>query len=153
MARLFARQYHRCSWDPTELAGPLAGASLREWEVAVILCSQVREIEAALRDWLEGPTDHQRWPWPARLDSQRPRFLVGELAKPLDTLLDLFYEEIKAIRQTLDMPFAAFGGINRDVLLAMHGQRLRWLVRRLGVKHALGEIARFTQPINAAKTA
>ena len=144
MARLFYRQYGRCSWDPTEVAGPLQEASLREWEVGVILCSQYEEIDAALRDWLEAPTDHQRWPWPDSFSSRRDPFTRGEARQSVAKVLKLFHDEISAIRQTLDVPIEAFCGINRNVLLAMHGQRLRWLVSLLGRKRALLEIAQFT---------
>ena len=150
MARLFYRQYGRCSWDPTEVEAPLKDMSLREWEVAVILCSQAEAIDQTLRDWLEAPTDHQRWPWPSNFSSRRGAFVLGELGQPEGVLLDLFGEEIKAIRQTLDFPIEAFCGINRNVLLAMHGQRLRWLVRRLGLKRALQQIAQFTRPTEKA---
>lgn len=146
MARIFYRQYQPAFWDLSEVEGPLANLSLREWEVAVVLCSQHVKIDAALRRWLEASTDHQRWPWPTGFPKPRPRFVQGELAKPVTTLLEMFYKEITAIRQTLDTPIELYSGINRDALLAMHGQRLRWLVRRLGLKRALEEIAQFTQP-------
>jgi hypothetical protein len=146
MGRIFYRQYPRAFWEPAEWEGPLKDISLREWEIAVILAPQQQEIDRALRRWLEAPTDHQRWPWANSFPHQRPLFAVGELRKPADTLLDLFYDEIKTIRETLDFPIEVFSGINRNALLAAHGQRLRWLVRRLGLKRALAEIARYTAP-------
>ena len=146
MGRIFYRQYPRAFWEPAEWEGPLKDISLREWEIAVILSAQHQQIEAALRRWLEAPADHQRWPWPTNFPRQRALFAVGELSKPADTLLELFYDEIKVIRQTLDYPIEVYSGINRNALLAAHGQRLRWLVRRLGVRRALQEIAQFTQP-------
>jgi hypothetical protein len=142
MARLFYRRYGRCTWDPTEVVAPFKEMSLREWEVAVILCSQHQEIEEALRDWLEAPTDHRRWPDPDRMVFQRPLFTSEQAGQSLASLLTQLHDEIKAIRQTLDFPIEAFCGITRNVLLAMHGQRLRWLVRLLGIKQALAEIKR-----------
>ena len=153
MARIFYRHYPRCSWDPSEPEAPQPGLTLREWEVAVILCSQAPAIKAALRDWLEAPTDRQRWPTPDRFSSQRAPFVVGELNEPLDALLDLFSKELAAMRQTLDMPIEAFCGLNRNVLLAMHGQRLRVLVWGLGLRRALAEIARLIQPEDTARSA
>ena len=144
MARIFYRHYPRCSWDPGEPEAPHKGLTLREWEVAVILCSQPQAIAEALRCWLEAPTDRQRWPTPSSFTSQRAPLVVGELAQTIEALLALFSKEMAAIRQTLDMPIEAFCGISRNVLLAAHGQRLRALVRRLGLKRALNEIARFT---------
>ncbi len=144
MARLFARQRARCSWDPTEIEGPLKGASLREWEVGVILCSQYAEIDDALRLWLEAPTDRTRWPWPDDFSSQRALFTAEEARQSVANVVKLFHDEISAIRQTLDVPIEAFGGITRNVLLATHGQRLRWVVSLLGHKRALQEIARLT---------
>ena len=76
--------------------------------------------------------------------------MVGELGQSEQALLALFQQEIEVIRQTLDFPIEAFCGINRNVLLAMHGRRLRWLVRRLGLKRALREIARLTWPADQA---
>ncbi len=145
MARIFYRQYPRAFWESSEWEGPLKDISLREWEVAVILCSQHAQIDAALRQWLEAPTDHRRWPWASSFPRQRALFEVGELAQSVETLLDLFHEEIKTIRETLDFPIEVFSGINRNALLAAHGQRLRWLVRGLGVKRALAALAQITQ--------
>jgi hypothetical protein len=153
MARIFYRQYLRCPWDPGEPEAPLPGLTLREWEVAVILCSQRTQIADALRDWLEAPTDRQRWPAPSSFSSQRALLEVGEVAQPEATLPNLFYEEIKAMRQTLDFPIEAFCGINRDVLLAAHGQRLRVLVWGLGLRRALAEIARYTGPAEKQRAA
>ncbi|HEY7355862.1 MAG TPA: hypothetical protein VH590_05320 [Ktedonobacterales bacterium] len=144
MARIFYRAYARCAWDPGEYEAPLPGLTLREWEVAVILCSQHEAVADALRDWLEAPTDHQRWPQAHSFPAQRALFEAGELSKPIETRLELFYEEIKAVRQTLDFPIEVFCGISRNVLLAAHGQRLRWLVWGLGLRRALEEVARYT---------
>ncbi|HLW02284.1 MAG TPA: hypothetical protein VKT82_26750 [Ktedonobacterales bacterium] len=150
MGRIFYRQYPRAFWEPLEWEGPLKDISLREWEIAVILCSQHREIDQALRRWLETPTDHQRWPWSNDFPRPRALFAVGELGQPVDALLGLFHDEIKTIRQTLDFPIEVFSGINRNALLAAHGQRLRWLVRRLGLRRALAEIAQLTAPAQQA---
>ena len=153
MARIFYRQYPRCSWDPSEPEAPLPGLTLREWEVAVILCSQCPPIAEALRDWLEAPTDRQRWPAPDHFPAARAPFANSELSQPAEPLPELFYKEIKAIRQTLDFPIEAFCGPSRNALLGAHGQRLRWLVRRLGLRRALGEIARYTSPQGQTRAA
>ncbi|HEY7357831.1 MAG TPA: hypothetical protein VH590_15240 [Ktedonobacterales bacterium] len=153
MARIFYREYARCAWDPGEYEAPLKGLTLREWEVSVILCSQREAVAEALREWLEAPTDHQRWPEAHSFPAQRALFEEGELKKPIETQLDLFYDEIKAMRQTLDFPIEAFCGISRNVLLAAHGQRLRWLVHALGLRRALAEIARYTHPVEKQRAA
>ena len=146
MARIFYREYARCAWDPGEYEAPLKGLTLREWEVSVILCSQREAVAEALRDWLEAPTDRQRWPAPSSFSSSRALLTDGEAAQPSEALPDLFYDEIKAMRQTLDFPIEVFCGISRNALLAAHGQRLRALVRALGLRRALAEIARYTHP-------
>ena len=146
MARIFYRQYPRCAWDPGEPEAPLPGLTLREWEVSVILCSQREAVADALREWLEAPTDRQRWPEAHSFPSARAPFEAGELAQPEAALPTLFYDEIKAMRQTLDFPIEIFCGISRNALLAAHGQRLRALVRGLGLKRALAEVARYTHP-------
>ncbi|HEY7355597.1 MAG TPA: hypothetical protein VH590_03990, partial [Ktedonobacterales bacterium] len=151
--RIFYREYPRCPWDPGEYEAPLPGLTLREWEVSVILCSQRDAVADALREWLEAPTDHQRWPEAHSFPEARAPFAEGELKKPVETQLDLFYNEIKAIRQTLDFPIEVFCGISRNVLLAAHGQRLRWLVRALGLRRALQEIARYTSPAEGRRAA
>ncbi|HEY7358917.1 MAG TPA: hypothetical protein VH590_20680 [Ktedonobacterales bacterium] len=153
MARIFYREYARCAWDPGEPEAPLPGLTLREWEVSVILCSQRDAVAEALRDWLEAPTDRQRWPAPSSFSSQRALLTDGEVAQPIETRLELFYQEIVAIRQTLDFPIEAFCGINRNVLLAAHGQRLRLLAWGLGLRRALAEVARYTGPAEKQRAA
>jgi hypothetical protein len=153
MARIFYRQYPRCSWDPSEPEAPLPGLTLREWEVAVILCSQCPPIAEALRDWLEAPTDRQCWPAATRFPAPHACFEGNEFSQPEGTLLELFDQEITAIRQTLDVPIEAFCGPSRNALLGAHGQRLRWLVRRLGLRRALGAIARCTGPQGQTRAA
>jgi hypothetical protein len=153
MARIFYREYPRCAWDPGEYEAPLPGLTLREWEVSVILCSQRDAVAEALRDWLEAPTDHQRWPEAHSFPEARALFEAGEIAQPIETQLGLFYDEIKAMRQTLDFPIEIFCGISRNVLLAAHGQRLRMLVWGLGLKRALAELARYTGPAEKQRAA
>ncbi|HEY7355506.1 MAG TPA: hypothetical protein VH590_03535 [Ktedonobacterales bacterium] len=153
MARIFYREYPRCAWDPGEPEAPLPGLTLREWEVAVILCSQRDAVAEALRDWLEAPTDRQRWPEAHNFPSARAPFEAGEIARPEAALPTLFYEEIKAMRQTLDFLIEVFCDINRNVLLAAHGQRLRMLVWGLGLKRALAEVARYTGPAEKQRAA
>jgi hypothetical protein len=146
MATIFARRYEPTFRNPGELSGPCPDLTLREWEVAVILCSLPIEIEQALMDWLIAPTDHRRWPWLDSFHSHRLPLGADELRLSLDTACDLLWEEMKAIRQTLDFPFEVLHGIPRDLLLTAHGARLRQLIWAMGKRHALKEIERMTHP-------
>jgi len=145
MATIFARRYEPSPWNPSELSGPCPDLTLREWEVAVILCSLPIEVEQALLDWLIEPTDHRRWPWPDTFQSHRQPFVADELGQPFDAACDLLWKEMKAIRQTLDFPFEVLHGITRDLLLMAHGTRLRQLTWAMGKRNALREIERMTQ--------
>ena len=58
----FTRSLRRCSWLPTEWAGPIEGYTLRECHVAFLLSSLPGTIRALLLDWLLDPTDLRRWP-------------------------------------------------------------------------------------------
>ncbi len=54
----------------------------------------------------------------------------------------LLREELRAIRQTLDMPPEALSGLTRNGLLAAHGLRLRQLERWLWPFYTAREIKR-----------
>ena len=146
MATIFARQYARAPWNPNEVIGPCRDLTLREWEASVVLCSQTPALRSALFDWLSVPPERCRWPLPDNRPFPLAPFAAGELRKPVDTLLDLFWDEITAILQTLDAPFAALHGIARDVLLVERGARLRQVTAALGEARALQEIEALTRP-------
>ena len=139
MVRLFHRHYAPAFWNRDALEGPCKGLTLREWEVGVILCSLPLPIRQALLAWLVAPTD-RRWPRPEGFSRQRASFAPGELRQPLRPLPTLLFDEVKAIRQTLDMSLDALDGITREMLLVAHGTRLRQLSAALGERPALGEI-------------
>ncbi|HEY7357241.1 MAG TPA: hypothetical protein VH590_12270 [Ktedonobacterales bacterium] len=161
MVRLFHRHYAPAFWNRDALEGPCKGLTLREWEVGVILCSLPPAIRQALLAWLVAPTDG-RWPAPSAAGAcgcrapalsasprapapesfsrQRAAFAPGELRQPVRPLPTLLFDEVKAIRQTLDMSLDALDGITREMLLVAHGTRLRQVSAALGERCALGEI-------------
>ena len=146
MATIFARRYQPSRWNPDELSGPCRHFTLREWEVAVILCSLPLALRLALLDWLLAPPERRLWPLSGNLSLTHAPFAEGELRKPLETLLDLFCDEVQAIFQTLDTPFEALHGIARDMLLVARGARLRQVTAALGELRALQEIEALTRP-------
>ena len=152
MATIFARQYARASWNPNELSGPCRDLTLREWEASVVLCSQAPALRSALFDWLSAPPEGRRWPLSDSFSRSRAPFVAGAVRQPVDTLLDLFYDELQAILQTLDAPFAALHGIARDVLLVARGARLRQVTAALGEARALQEIEALTRPARQEQT-
>ncbi len=145
MAHLFHRRYAPLAGNPQSLQGPIPGKTLREWEVSVILCSLPPVIRQALARWLIAPTD-PRWPRPDEFSRHLLPFTERDLRQPIKPLPTLFFDEIKAIRQTLDMPLDTLHGITRDLLLVTHGTRLRQLVAALGEPRALQEIETMQRP-------
>jgi hypothetical protein len=143
MASIFARQYAPSSWNPQMLSGPCPALTLREWEVAVILCSLPNAIKKALLAWLIAPTD-PRWPTPDSFS--RAPFTADELCQPARPLPTPLWDEMKAVRQTLDTPFGDLHGIARDLLLVAHGTRLRQVIEAIGEPSALEAIAAMTRP-------
>ena len=90
------------------------------------------EVQEALRDWLLRPTDLLGWPRPETFQQRRSGFGASELSvKSLDTWRRLLYNELRAIRQTLDFPPGALSGLTRNGLLAAHALRLRQLERQM----------------------
>jgi hypothetical protein len=136
MTHIFHRQYAPALWNPDALEGPRRGMTLREWEVSVILCSLPRALKKALVPRLLAPTG-PRWPAPPA---------AGEPEPANSSPRDCFWKEIKAIRQTLDTPFAALHGIARDMRLVAHGTRLRQAAAALGAARALQEIEAAQRP-------
>ncbi len=160
MATIFARHYAPSPWNPQMLSGPCAALTLREWEVSVILCSLPPKVKQALLAWLIAPTD-PGWPRPESFSRSRLPFTEAELRQPArpwparaskagenaETRFPqagqaegqpmLLWDEVKAIRQTLDMPLEELHGIARDLLLVAHGTRLRQVVEALGEPPAL----------------
>jgi hypothetical protein len=141
MALPFRRPARPSDWEPGAQAGPDPSLTLREWEVAVILCSLSVEVQKALVDWLLAPRDLNCWPPPATFERRCLPFQEGELhGKARADRCALLYEELKAIRQTLDFPPGVLSGLTRNGLLVAHGIRLRQLERWLWPVGAAREI-------------
>ena len=135
MASIFARHWTRTFWNPDEWNGPCPDFTLREWEASVILCSLPPALRLALLDRLSAP--------PAR-PVVSPAGLASR--EPVETLPDLFRDEVEAIFQTLDAPLEALHGIARNARLVAHGARLRRLKAALGEVRALQEIEALAWP-------
>jgi hypothetical protein len=104
----------------------------RQWMVEALLSTLSPLVAAALRDWLLEPTDLTRWPPPETFSAQRVPLLPEEYwDQPVDTACELLFKELRAIRQTLDLPPEALSGLTRNGLLAAHAMRLRQLEWRL----------------------
>ncbi len=154
MAALFHRQYGPSLWDQNALAGPMEGLTLREWEVSVILCSQQPQIKRALCAWLIAPTA-PNWPRPDTFTRHLLPFTESDLrsqAGQAEGPTTRLWDVIKAIRQTLDMPYESLHGIARDLLLVTHGTRLRQVVAALGEAAALAEIDAMLRLAGPART-
>ena len=97
----------------------------------------------ALRRWLLLPTDLRRWPPPETFSEQRLPISPAEADdQTRSTARTLLREELRAIRQTLDLPPHALSGLTRNGLLAAHGLRLRQLEGWLWPFYAAREITR-----------
>ncbi len=143
MAVPFVRSPRRCSWLPTEVAGPMEGYTLRECHVLFLLCTLPENVRAALLDWLLDPTDLRRWPPPSSFSSRRFPFADSDVqGKTRDDYRELLLDELKIIRQTLDFPDQAISGLKRYGLLVAHGIRLRQLVWAMWPAVAEREIKR-----------
>ena len=140
MVALFHRRYALARGNQHTLAGPMPGLTLREWEVRVILCSLPPSGQQALLAWLVAPTE-TFWPQPEGFSPQRLPFTASEVGQPAQPLPALFLAEIKAMRQTQDTSLKALHGISRDLLLVVHGTRLRQITAALGDERALKEVA------------
>ena len=119
------------------------GFAQRAWEVEVVLSPLSPVVRDALRPWLLAPTDSRRWPPLETFQERRfpisPKEAAGQ-TRP--TACKLLREELRAIRQTLDLPPDAVSGLTRNGLLAAHGLRLRQLERWLWPFYAAREIKR-----------
>ncbi len=143
MAVPFVRSPRRCSWLPTEEAGPIEGYTLRECHVLFMLCTLPACVRDALLDWLLDPTDLRRWPPPTSFSSRRAPFTESEIqGKTRDEYCQLLLDELKIIRQTLDFPDQAISGLKRYGLLVAHGIRLRQLAWAMWPRVAAREIKR-----------
>jgi hypothetical protein len=143
MAIPFVRPPRRCSWLPTELAGPLEGYTLRECHVLFLLCSLPACVRRALLDWLLDPTDLRRWPPLTSFSSRRALLTQDDLrGKTLDDYRELLFQELQVIRQTLDFPQPALSEIIRYGLLVAHGARLRQIAWAMRPRIAEREITR-----------
>ena len=121
----------------------VAARALRAWEVEALLSPLSPMVRDVLRPWLLAPTDLRRWPPPETFEARRWAISPEEAddqARP--TASKLLREELRAIRQTLDLPPEALSGLTRNGLLAAHGLRLRQLERWLWPFYAAREIKR-----------
>jgi hypothetical protein len=109
-------------------AGPDPALPLREWQVAVLLGALSPVVQQALLDWLLAPTDLNCWPPPATFAQRRLPFHADELhGKSFADRCTLLYEELKAIRQTLDFPPQGLSVLTQNDLFIAHAIRLRQL--------------------------
>ncbi len=103
-------------------------AKQRAWEVAALLSSLSPEVREALSAWLLAPTDYNRWPPPPVFRKMRePLSWREKQGASKGKGLALLFEELRAMRQTLDFPPQALSGLTRNGLLTVHGIRLRQL--------------------------
>ena len=112
--------------------------SRRAWEVDALLSPLSPLVRDALRLWLLLPTDLRRWPYPDTFLEQRLPIDARDQSRP--TACTLLREELRAIRQTLDLPPDALSGLTRNGLLAAHGARLRQVEGWLWPFYAAREI-------------
>ena len=112
----------------------------RTWEVDALLSSLSPAVRAALNDWLLNPTNLNRWPPPERFYACRLPFSPTLGRQSAATWRDLLYQELRAIRQTLDFPPEALSGLTRNGLLTVHAIRLRQLEGWLRPGGAASEI-------------
>jgi hypothetical protein len=111
---------------------PEAAPEQRKWMVEALLSTLSPQVHDALHDWLLQPTDPLRWPPPETFSARREPLRPEEYwDQPPATACDLLYNELRAIRQTLDLPPEALSGLTRNGLLTVHAIRLRQLEWRL----------------------
>jgi hypothetical protein len=102
-------------------------AKQRRWEVAALLSSLSPEVREALHGWLLAPTDYNRWPPPVFQKYRQPLSWREKQGASRGKGVALLFEEMRAVRQTLDFPPQALSGLTRNGLLTVHGIRLRQL--------------------------
>src|SRR5262249_22616315 len=132
----FARRLFRFAAHPWRRPHPYAGLTRRQREVALLLAPLPDAFQRLLAPWLLAPTS-ARWPRPDHFSPQLAPFTPAALSPRLNLLPVRLFEEVQAIRQTLDMPSDAFAGLPRDLLLVVHGTRLRQLMEVLGENETL----------------
>jgi hypothetical protein len=104
----------------------------RQWMVRALLCTLSAPVRQALAAWLLAPTDPNRWPPSDTFSPRRWRLHREEYwDQPPAVACHLLYEELRAIRQTLDLPAEALSRLHRNGLLTVHAIRLRQLEWRL----------------------
>ncbi len=114
----------------------------RVWEVQALLCTLDPTVREALSAWLIAPTDPQRWPPPDTFERRRRPLRADEMDGQRPTASRLLCKELRAIRQTLDLPPEAASRLTRNGLLIVHAIRLRQLERWLWPFYAAREIKR-----------
>jgi hypothetical protein len=120
-----------------------SGYARRAWEVEVVLFPLSPLVRETWRPWLLASTDPRRWPPPETCSERRWPIDAGEAADHTrPTARTLLREELRAIRQTLDLPPDALSGLTRNGLLAAHGIRLRQVEGWLWPFYAAREIKR-----------
>jgi hypothetical protein len=125
--------------------GALDVPTPRQWMVEALLSTLSPVVQEALRAWLLAPTDLLRWPPPETFSERREPLRPEEYwDQPPDTACDLVLKELRAIRQTLDLPPDAVSGLTRNGLLTVHAIRLRQLEWRLWPRHAARKIKEMT---------
>ena len=135
MALLFGRPSGSAHQDDRAFAR-------RVWEVQALLCTLDPAVREALTAWLIAPTDPQRWPPPETFERRRWPLRPDEIDGQRPTASRLLRKELRAIRQTLDLPPEAASRLTRNGLLIAHAIRLRQLERWLWPLYAAREIKR-----------
>ena len=127
MPTIFTRPPVYSTWNPAELAGPYEALTLREWEVAVAICSlgephRVRLLEALLEPATSTCERRQRWPLPRHALPFEEQLLRQDTT---DTLRNHLLDGLASLWQLLDLPPAVIPGMLRGLLLVGLGIRLR----------------------------
>ena len=123
--------------------GGRSSSARRAWEVDALLSPLSPLVRDLLRPWLLLPTDPHRWPPPETFSERRFSISQEEADdQTRPTASKLLREELRAIRQTLDLPPDALSGLTRNGLLAAHGLRLRQLEGWFWPFYAAREIRR-----------
>ena len=112
----------------------------RAWDAAVILCTLHPVVREVLHPWLLHPCTvrlpdtfvERRYPLSAAEYGDGKRSRASRL----------LWEELRAIRQTLELPPEAVSGFTRNGLLTVHAIRLRQLERWLWPFYAAREITK-----------
>jgi hypothetical protein len=114
----------------------------RVWEVQALLSTLDPQVRDALYEWLLSPTDPRHWPPPETFERRRWPIRADQMDGQRPTASRLLRKELRAIRQTLDLPPEAASRLTRNGLLTVHAIRLRQLERWLWPFYAAREIKR-----------